>query len=152
VGLLCDYFLAPDDEAAAQTADWTGGPGDPPPSSDRLPTVSFKSMEPVVSMSTLENLFTGTPVDDLITAAAVRDVAMRDEGELMVFRISDTLKEELAKAPASRLSEVGKAWAATEEFSWIDDARYVTEALTALAELARQDTAGTQHLYCWVCV
>ena len=61
MGILCDYFTAPDDATAAATVDWDGGPSDPPASSGLLrrrkaaprPTLSLPGMEPTMWMGKL---------------------------------------------------------------------------------------------------
>ncbi|GAA3757932.1 hypothetical protein [Micromonospora maritima] len=61
MGILCDYFSAPDDEAAAAVADVPGGPGSAP--DPGLEVVELKGIQPTVQLGTLEALLTGRDYD-----------------------------------------------------------------------------------------
>jgi hypothetical protein len=67
MALLCQYFVADSDAAAAVTIDWVGGPGNPPEAKslfrrsrpEAISTVAAPGIEPMVMMSTLGNLLRG---------------------------------------------------------------------------------------------
>lgn len=100
MGVLVDYFVAPTDEAAAVTIDWTGGPSAPPKppptgrrglfgrrakdvSDEEAPgyrTVSGTGVDPVVQAGTLEELLTGRSFDDILSARPSQPVALRNNG------------------------------------------------------------------------
>lgn len=65
MGLLCDYFLAGSDEAAAGTIGWIGGPGAASPPDQAFEVVDGSGIEPVVQMGTLESILTGRSQKDV---------------------------------------------------------------------------------------
>lgn len=146
MGLLCDYFVAGSDEAAAQTATWPGGPSASPAA---LPAVALEGLDPIVPMATLESLVVGGDPDALVAVNAGASVGEAQE-EVWVHRLSDALTSALAGASPDRLRQVAEAWSRTEELvdSWSPG-----DLADALAELA--DLAGTARrtggaLYCWM--
>jgi hypothetical protein len=160
VGLLCDYFLAENDDEAAATIDWLGGPSTPPSPKGLLrkkkleapPTIHVPGVDPVVMMANLEHLLTGQNAADLIDENAQRDVAVRQNGERMVVRLSDSLIDALANSNTTQLQSVSAPWSQTEEFFGQGDPRVLAERLAELAVLARQGRQTGARLYCWMCV
>ena len=160
MGLLCDYFLASNDEEAAATIDWLGGPRQPPAPRGVLrrqkaaprPTVSLPGIEPAVMMSTLENVLTGRSLDELIPQNARSSVAVRDGGERIVMRLSDTLQAALAGSDETRLRQAARPWSQTDEFFGQGDPALLGGALVDLATLARRGQSVSERMYCWVCV
>ena len=159
MGLVCQYFAARDDEAAAVTVDWSDGPGVPP----RTPglfrhrvapfrTVSLDGVEPVVMMGRLESLLTGRGLDEVFHDRTSHQVAGDDEGELVVWRLSRTLRNVLATSDRAHLDEVARQWSETEEFSGRADSSVLAEQLSCLAELARTALEQGLQLYCWLSV
>lgn len=61
MGVLFDYFAAPDDAAAATVIDVIGGPADA-----TFPTVALKGIDPVVQLGTLESLLTGVDYETVV--------------------------------------------------------------------------------------
>jgi hypothetical protein len=146
VGVLFDYFAAPDDAVAATVIDVTGGPAEA-----TFPTVALKGVDPFVQLGTLESLLTGVDYDTV----AGRDgapVAMADDGERLVVPVSDGLLAALSAADDARLREVAEPWSRTEEFGGRADPSDLATTLIGLAELARAATTRGDRLYCWVCV
>ncbi|WBB74321.1 hypothetical protein O7602_01800 [Micromonospora sp. WMMD1128] len=151
VGILCDYFSAPSDEAAAAVADVLGGPraaADP-----GFDVVELKGIEPAVRLGTLEALLTNLDYDAVTrNPRQGKAVAVRDDGEVLVISLTDELRAALADAPESRLREVARPWSETEEFWGQGDQSVLAEVLIELAGLARRATTRDERLYCWVCV
>ncbi|MFI7212499.1 hypothetical protein [Micromonospora maritima] len=151
MGILCDYFSAPDDEAAAAVADVPGGPGSAP--DPGLDVVELKGTQPTVQLGTLEALLTGRDYDAVTENSRwCKAVAVRHDGEVLVLSLTDELQAALADAPQSRLREVAEPWSTTEEFWGQAEPSVLAEALIELAGLARRATARAERLYCWVCV
>ena len=173
MGLLCDYFVAPSDDDAAATIDRDGGPGSPMatprlqrgPGSFRrgaesageagpvevFPTVDAKGIDPVVQMGTLEALLTGRGFDDVLEAQP--DVlAVRNEGERVVVKVSDGLTAALAGTSDDGLAQVAYPWSKTEEFWGAGDPVVLACVLQDLAGLARLAVDRRQALYCWLSV
>lgn len=171
VGLLCDYFVAPSDDAAAATIDRAGGPGRPAPPrpaprrglfrrqaepasapTDRpiYPTLNGGGIEPVVQLGKLEGLLTGRTFLEVLEESKVnKPLAMRDGGEVQVFKLSGTLTQALSEASADDLARVAQPWAQIEEFGGWADPTILADFLTRLAELARHGREQQEGLYCW---
>lgn len=146
MGVLFDYFAAPDNDAAAATIDLVGGP-----SEASLPTVQLKGVDPFVQLGTLESLLTGVGYDTVI-GRSIEPVAMADDGALLVVALTEELATTLSDADEARLREVAEPWSRTEEFGGEADPADLADVLTGLAELARDAKTQGDHLYCWVCV
>ncbi|MEU3763716.1 hypothetical protein AB0E55_01555 [Amycolatopsis keratiniphila] len=76
MGVLFDYFAAPDNDAAAATIDLVGGP-----SEASLPTVQLKGVDPFVQLGTAESPLTGVDYD-------LAPVAMADEGARLIVPLT----------------------------------------------------------------
>jgi hypothetical protein len=147
VGVLFDYFRAPDASTAAAVLERLGGPRDPeaPP----LDAVAGKGFEPEVMLRKLQSLLTGVPYEELPEAELV---AMEGEDGPWIMQLSEELRDALADAQASRLPVVAERWVRTEEF-W--DQATATEALPFLGEvtaLAGRARRAGERLYCWICL
>jgi hypothetical protein len=77
---------------------------------------------------------------------------MRDEGERLVVRLTDTLTGALAGATDERLAEVAGPWSLTEEFWGQGDRQVLTSFRHQLRQLAHAAQERSERLYCWVCV
>jgi hypothetical protein len=149
VGVLFDYFRAPDASTAAAVLERLGGPRDPDAS--LLDTVAGKGFEPAVMMRKLQSLLTGVPYDEL-PEAEVELLAMEDEDGPWIVQLSQELRDALADAQPSRLPAVAEQWVRTEEF-W--EQPPATEMLPFLAEvtaLAGRARQAGERLYCWICL
>jgi len=172
MGLLCDYFIAPSDDAAAATIDWVGGPGRAAPKTSSLgrfrrlvgreststdqgsyPSVDGSGIEPVVQLGQLEAILTGRDVDEVLESSdAGQLIAERGGGERLVVRLSAPLTGALAGAPADGVPGVAARWAQTEEFWGNADPNVLAEFLRELSGLARQARERGEALYCWVSI
>jgi hypothetical protein len=162
VGVLCDYFTAPSDEAAAATIDWDGGPSRPDVQKrgllrrgkgpQPLPTVDFGGVEPTVQMGTLDEILTGTPFEEVLADTTTAIIAERDGGERLVVRLSTRLQAALAATDAERLKDAAVPWAATDEFFGLGDPEELGDRLVELSALARTAERLGQRMYCWLCV
>lgn len=151
MGVLCDYFAASSDEAAAAVIDLPGGPA--AGAGGSLDTVSGNGIDPVVQMGTLEALLTGRDYDEILQAHhAGPIVASRDGGQRLVVTLTGELQAALSQADHAQLADAAVPWLQTEEFSSQDDPGLAAAWLSDLAGLARQATARGERLYCWVCV
>jgi len=160
MGVLFDYFVAPDDSTAGAVIDWPGGPasgvpkkglfGKPVPG---LAAIQDTGVEPVVTLGMLEEMLTGRTFDEQLADDQSRPiVATRDGGERLVVRIGDDLVSSLAGAPPDRLRELAQPWSQIEEFWGPGDPVYLQEFLHRLQGMAVQAEAAKRGLYCWVCV
>lgn len=107
-------------------------------------------IEPVVQLGTLEALLTGRPFPEVLEESRVnKPLAMRDGGEVQVFKLSGALTNALAEASADDLERVAQPWAQIEEFGGWADPATLADFLTRLAELARHGREQQEGLYCW---
>ncbi|RNL78461.1 hypothetical protein [Nocardioides marmorisolisilvae] len=167
--MITEYFMASDDDAAAETIDRTGGPSAPPDAAEesaelfgrRAPdtrsAISYSvldgnGIEPTVQLSSLEALLTGRDIDELFDEHDAIDlvIASRDGGEGLVVRLPDALTRALERATETRLREVAVPWSQTEEFWGDADPSDLAEWLIDLADFVREGSGET--LYCWVSV
>jgi hypothetical protein len=109
VGVLFDYFRAPDASTAAAVLERVGGPTTPAPEAPALDAVAGKGFEPEVMLGTLRSLLTGVPYEELPEAELV---AMEGEDGPWIVQLSEQLRDALADAPASRLPAVAERWCA----------------------------------------
>ncbi|MFC5727951.1 MULTISPECIES: hypothetical protein [Nocardioides] len=175
MGVLFDYFAAPDDADAAATIDRIGGPAKPGTAAPlparrglfrRSPkevetvregadyaTVADTGIDPVVQGGTLEELLTGRPYEEIEQDPRWgHSLATRDGGERQVLTLTDGLVDALAQADADRLAAVAVPWSQTEEFWGVGDPEELTSVLRALSRLAREARSRNETVYCWVCV
>jgi hypothetical protein len=149
VGVLFDYFRAPDASTAAAVLERLGGPRDPeaPP----LDAVAGKGFEPAVMLRKLQSLLTGVPYDQL-PEAEVELLAMEGEDGPWIVQLSLELRDALADAQPSRLPAVAEQWVRTEEFWEQPPAAEVLPFLGEVTALARRARQADERLYCWICL
>jgi len=180
VGVMFDYFAAATDDEAAAVIDRLGGPGAsapaPRPQKTRRPlfnrksaamepvaddaaarveydTISGKGIDPVVQLGTLEELLTGRSFDDVLADPRTgHDIAIRDEGQLVVVTLNDSISSTLANTDDATLERASVPWSETEEFWNAADPSDLAEFLKELAGLSRRAGTAGNRLYCWICV
>ena len=152
--MLISYFVAPDDERAAQVIDWPSGPVAPEDGAgeqDALPVVDAK-IEPVVTLTKLAEILSGTPYDELAAdKRAATLLAQKDEYEVLVLTISDPVTAALAGATDEDLVRAAGPWSQIEEFHGSADPDQLLEVMRELGPLARQAVDGGRSLYVWWC-
>jgi hypothetical protein len=146
VGVLYDYFRAPDASTAAAVLERVGGPMGGP-DAPVLDAVDGQGIDPEVMMRTLQSLLTEVPYDELPWGEML---AMSDDANgPWIMQLSEELRDALADAQASRLPAVAEQWVRTEEF-W--DQATAAEVLPFLGEvtaMARRARQAGERLYCW---
>jgi hypothetical protein len=99
VGVLFDYFRAPDASTAAAVLERLGGPRDP--DAPLLDAVAGKGFEPEVMLRKLQSLLTGMPYDELPEGELL---AVEGEDGPWIVQLSEELRDALADAqPSSAL-------------------------------------------------
>jgi hypothetical protein len=165
MALHYDYFSAPNDDLAAATIVWTGGPANPPDANGGLVghssqpaayrTVHAPGIEPVVMMGTLESLLSGrSPYESIEDSpgGSVQTIAVSDGGERVIFRLSTDLQRLLAAADSTQLTTTAGIWSETREFVGQGDPAVLSPLLQQLSHLARIAQSNDEHLYCWMSV
>ena len=149
VSVIYEYFLAENDAAAALTADWTGGPTQPPASHAALEAADLPGLEPSVAVGMLYELLGGSSWEG---AVDTDDIASRDGGELIVLRMSEPFQQLLASVEDEQLRSVMGDWSNIEEFWGEGDPEALLPLARELVRLARMGRETGRRLYCWVCV
>jgi hypothetical protein len=152
MSLLCDYFAAPSDHAAALTIDWDGGPSRPNDGKHGYEVIALGSIEPVVLMGQLEALLTNRSVMEILGDPGHDPVADRHSGERLVMPIGERLAEALASLQEARIPEVAAEWAHAKEFWGRVGPTDLIDPLAELVALARKAQAQSQRVYCWMSV
>ena len=136
---IIQFFVAPDDEAAATMVD-----GDP---EHTFESVTYGNFDADLALLEWDSLLTGRAFDDLLLASASGVITDEDDGALIVAA-SVELQEALAGASEAELERVARRWADERAAEGeIIDPELAGEILTELARLART----TEHrLYCRV--
>lgn len=145
MAILCDYFAAADDDAAATVLDLEAGPTSAP----GYTTVSLPGIEPMVTMQTLEELLTGRSEDEVMENPRQGEIIADGPDGSMVVAITAELQAGLVSADDDRLRQVAIDWAGTEELDG-SDPDVLGDALVDLADLARTAADRGDALYCWL--
>lgn len=160
VGLLTDYFRAPDATTAAVVGgpDWSG-PLFPPDGTEPFDGVEAKWIDPYVVFGKLVALIRDVPFDlDLVEPIWVwpPEEEMDYAPESAVVQFGDDVRDLLASVSPERIPELAAQWARIEEFSWTSDGQgdvdYLGAVVTGLVALSQRAQAAGEHLYCWWCV
>lgn len=152
MGVLFDYFTAPDDATAARTIAWSAGPARPTDGSPPHPCV-HTGIDPAVQGATLEQLMTGRDLEAVMDDPRWADsLAMTGAGERLVLTMTDGLVDALASADERQLTDVALPWSRTEEFVGSVEPSHLAGVLRELAALARRARAQGHGLYCWASV
>ena len=80
------------------------------------------------------------------------DIGSRDNGEVIVLRVSEAFQQVLASADEARLREIVQPWSQIEEFWGEGDPDELLPMMQDLSQLARTGIETARRLYCWICV
>ncbi len=143
---MCDYFSAPNDDAAVGVLDQPGGPD-----TSGFDVVPFKGIDPSVTMASLEAILTGcTYAEASARPRAGQLLSSPDHESAVIISLSDTLQEVLASASHDGLADAAAAWAETDELqAYGITADIAREVLVLLSGLADRAASGRRRLYCW---
>ncbi|MFG2417103.1 hypothetical protein [Streptomyces goshikiensis] len=134
--ITVEFFVAPDDETAAQVG--------PRQRRHGFPAFAPTDFFPDDAVVDLEGLLAGG------VSAGWRDVLPMKNDGFTVFEVPSRLCSALTRASSGRLVEVAGEWA---ELAAVKDggvtAKTAVEILTRLADLARTAESLGQPLYCW---
>jgi hypothetical protein len=147
VGVLFDYFRAPDASTAVAMLERVGGPM-AGPDAPLLDAVDGKGIDPEVMMRTLQSLLTGIPYDELPWGEMLAMTPGRKDGP-SVWRLTVELRDVLAEAEVGRLPAIAGQWVCTEEFGDRTTAADVLPFLYEVTAMARRARQAGELLYCW---
>src|SRR4051812_6794468 len=134
-----EFFVAPDDEAAATVVD--GGPD------KTFESVTFGNFDADMALLEWDSLLTGRSFDDVLLASVSGVITDEDDGALIVAA-SEELQEALSDADPAELDRVAQRWVTERAAEGEDiDLETAGEILTEVARLAQPPDP---RLYCWV--
>jgi hypothetical protein len=153
MGVLNDYYRAPDRSTAATTlrippVRVLKRPGEPV-----FDAVDGKGIDPIVMLTTFWSLLTGVPYDEL-PQADFGDVAVGGQDGPWITELPAPLRDALADTDSDdgRLRDTAQQWVRTEEFGLPTTADEVLPFLRGLIALARRARDRGELLYCWSCL
>ena len=139
MGLLIDYFSAPDDNTAAQALTSPD---------DRALVIEGRGVEPTVSLAVLEGLLGGREFEDILDdEESYATVAISDTAEAFVIRVGNALEELLAGSDPARLDAAAPHWATSEEMEGARPAD-LRDFVLELRELIVNSRSAGQRVYC----
>ncbi|WP_026341669.1 hypothetical protein [Actinomadura atramentaria] len=154
MGVLFDYFRAPDGETALRLLDEGDGVPNGPATIAGLDALDAKGIDPHIALGELIGLIRAAPESaDLVRTRFLwppDGTEAQHEGPWLE-ELDDRIRDALAGAEDRALPSVAEEWVRIEEPGEVDTApalRFV-ESLVALARRARQ---ANDHLYCWTCL
>jgi hypothetical protein len=142
MGVICDYFAASSDGAAAAVIQ--DGP------TGTFGVVDAKGVDPEVLMGQLQSLLTGVAYD--IESSTSELVELREDGALVVVRMSESWQSALAMANHPAIVAAAGPWSECEEFWGGADPEELEYLVVDLVALAREAAGRGERVYCWICV
>jgi hypothetical protein len=155
MGVLFDYFRAPDPSMVADLMDRTGG-GPVPDSPGWTPdVVDAKAIDPDVVLGQLVAMAQGIDWQpnlvgtDLVWPAP--EVAQANYDGPWTMVLADRARDVLAGIPEAQGPELAARWVQIEELAGTHDPHDAfVSLLHDLVRLARRAAEQGEHLYCWI--
>lgn len=147
MGILIDYFTAPDDAAAAEVVHWIGGPGK---GNERTGAEPYPSATIAVDRGaqvTWVGMMQSDPSDTIPESELGAVLALENDGEVVVCRLSAAVHEALVQLAAT--PEDPDALAQLEDLNEPDD---IIERVSELIKLGALAKERGWSLYVWFSV
>ncbi|MCO5974372.1 hypothetical protein [Actinoallomurus soli] len=170
MGVLFDYFRAPDREAALRLLDEGDGvPTGPATIGAGVDALDAKGIDPHVILGRLLGLILAVPWSvGLVETVCVwppeeTKPRSREEMERLpeespwntgpwVEEIDDRLRDAFAGVDDYALPSIADQWARIEEFDGHMDASLALDIIEGFVALARRARQANDRLYCWTCL
>jgi hypothetical protein len=166
VGVLTDYFRAPDAQTALRALDPSDGSLAPYPTFDR---VEAKGIDPNVVLGQLVAFTRRVPWEPNIVGDVPvwppRETRPTNEAEYNALpedsrwktgpwltELGVPARDTLATVDDARLPDLAAQWAQIEEFGGFAETGELLEIMTDLVALARRARDAGEQLYCWTCL
>ena len=163
MGVLSDYFRAPDAKSAARAMELPGGPLLPEPAFDG---VEAKGIDPYVVLGQLVALIRGVPWHvNLVRGVLVwpppeTEPATKEQYNMLpegspwkegpwLQELEREVRDTLATVEDTRLPALAAQWARIEEFHHTMSAEVALSFIKDLVGLARRAHDAGDRLYCW---
>jgi hypothetical protein len=150
MGVLYDYFRAPDDTAATRLGQTVGGPV----AAGHPGVVETKWVDPRVRVAQVLTHLQGIPWT-YDASRVIRVMPQEEPGPdnwdvPTVERLADQIRDVLADVPVESRAEVGRWWATTEEFTRDRaDPTYVEALCESILALCSDARDNGDHVYVW---
>ncbi|WP_433465547.1 hypothetical protein [Spirillospora sp. CA-128828] len=159
MGVLCDYFRAPDRSTALAFVDDLFTAAEAHPDAE---AVDLKGIDPVVILGKLVTLLSGRPYEQMMVSGDIPvdhipgpELLTPEDGDVFLVELDVSVRDTLAGATEATLDDVAFVWANIEEFiGWRDtwnEADELRPIIDALVGIARRARAADQMLYCLIC-
>jgi len=169
VGVLFDYFRAPDREAALRLLDQGDGvPCGPATFGASVDALDAKGIDPDVILGKLVGLILAVPWSvDLVETVGVwppegRPRSLEEMDRLpeesswntgpWVEELGNRIRDAFAEVDDYALPSVADEWARIEEFGGRTDAAFALDFIEKFVALARRARQANDRLYCWMCL
>jgi hypothetical protein len=170
VGVLIDYFRAPDGETALRLLDQGDGvPHGPATVGAGVDALDAKGIDPHVILGQLVGLILVVPWSvDLVETVGVwppeetKPRSLEEMGRLpekspwntgpWLDELGDRIRDAFAEADDYALPAVADEWARIEEFGGHMDATLALDIIEGFVALARRARHADDRLYCWMCL
>lgn len=161
MGVLVDYFRAPNGEAALRLLDEGDGVPRGPATVAGLDALDAKGIDPHVALDELVGLILCVPWSvDLIQTRLVwppEETSRVPEDSPWntgpwLEELDDRIRDALAEADDHALPSVAEKWVRIEEPGADADTAPALRFIESLVALARRARQANDHLYCWTCV
>ncbi|MEC3920313.1 hypothetical protein [Nocardia sp. CDC160] len=143
MSIIVEFFIAPDDHAAASVVD--EGPD------GVFPTMTCGNFLADIAVTDWESILLGTDADGA-SSGGPRVVAMPDlDSILQVFALSPQLQTALADIDRDAVDTVAHQWIAEYGQKYLGfEPDKASEILWELTAMARSANTQKQSLYCWI--
>lgn len=170
VGVLIDYFRAPDGETALRLLDEGDGvPHGPATVGAGVDALDAKGIDPDVVLGQLVGLILAVPWSvDLIETVGVwppEETKPRSVEEMnglpedspwhtgpWLEELSNRIRDALADVDDHALPSIADEWARIEEFDGHMDMTFALDIIESFVALARRARQADDRLYCWICL
>ncbi|GAA0358965.1 hypothetical protein NE235_17465 [Actinoallomurus spadix] len=170
MGVLFDYFRAPDGETALRLLDRGNGvPAGPATIGTGVDALDAKGIDPFVILGRLVGLILAVPSSvDLVRTAGVwppEETKPRSLEEMnrlpedspwntgpWLEELDDRIRDAFAEADDYALPWIADRWARIEEFDGHMDATFALGIIEDFVALARRARRADDRLYCWMCL
>jgi hypothetical protein len=150
MGVLYDYFRAPDDAVVCRHMDDHEAAS---PLSGDFEGIDLKGIDPSVVLGQLVGFASGRPhpVRDRLVWPAGGEPDPGHEGP-WVTALPDLTRDVLADIRPDRIPELAERWSRIEEFGGYADVGSLREDIQEIAALAGKARQQGESLYCWICL
>lgn len=147
MAIQIDYFTAPNDDAAEQTAKLEAGPR-----SESSDVVTAVDIDPGLALGYLNQALTGTPVEEFIGEWPAL-ITTSDDDQKYVLQVDPEFVARAAEL-APPFTELAEKWAAVDAIEdadvWQPNNNDLADFLAGFTDLCRRAIETGDGVYCWL--